>query len=84
MMKILPISDKISRKLKKCNLSAKFQKQIRFLAENPNHPSLNVELLKPKQYGIYSFRIDRKYRALFIFRPDLNALEILNITLHYQ
>ncbi len=83
-MKILPLSDKINRKLEKYKLSSKFQKQIKFLTENPNHPSLNVELLKPSQYGIYSFRIDKKYRALFIFRPDLNAIEILNITLHYK
>jgi len=52
--------------------------------KNPAYPSLNLELLEPKQYGIYSFRIDRKFRAIFIFRPDKKAVEILNITVHYH
>jgi hypothetical protein len=45
----------------------------------PSHPSLNTELLEPKHRLIYSFRIDRKYRALFICLPD-NKIEIIAIT----
>lgn len=84
MIQILPLSEKLISKLNKHNLLSKYQKQINLLSTDPNYPSLNVELLEPKQYGIYSFRIDRKYRALFIFRPDFDSIEIINITLHYK
>ena len=83
-MKILPLHVEITRYLAARNLQKKFSKQIKFLFSNPHHPSLHTELLIPKQHGIYSFRIDHKYRALFIFRPDQKAIEILTITDHYQ
>lgn len=83
-IEILLIAVKIQRKLRKHNLVRKFKKQITLFKENPRHPSLNTELLEPRDAGIYSFRIDRKFRALFIFRDDKKAIEILNITLHYQ
>jgi hypothetical protein len=35
------------------------------------HSSLNTELLEPKHRLIYSFRIDKKYRALFICLPEV-------------
>jgi len=84
VIKILPLDSKVSKLLQKYQLEAKFEKQIKLLTENPRHPSLHLELLEPKQHGVYSFRIDRKFRALFIFRPDFKAIEILNITVHYH
>jgi Txe/YoeB family toxin of Txe-Axe toxin-antitoxin module len=83
-MKILPLSKLIEKKIKKYNLQVKFSKQLKLLSLNPKHPSLNVELLEPKEFGVYSFRIDRKFRGLFIFREDKKALEIINITVHYH
>jgi Txe/YoeB family toxin of Txe-Axe toxin-antitoxin module len=83
-MKILPLSKLIEKKIKKYNLQVKFSKQLKLLCLNPKHPSLKVELLEPKEFGIYSFRIDRKFRGLFIFREDKKALEIINITVHYH
>jgi len=50
--------------------------------DNIGHPSLNTELLNPKSRGIYSFRIDKKYRALF-FISDGEA-EVFQITNHYK
>lgn len=82
--KILPINPKISKLVKKYSLEEKIEKQLKLLSENPRHPSLHLELLQPKQIGIYSFRIGNKFRALFIFRPDKNSIEILNITVHYH
>ncbi|MBU1110764.1 type II toxin-antitoxin system YoeB family toxin [Patescibacteria group bacterium] len=84
MLKILPLNKKVKKQVQKYDLENKFKKQISFLKSNPTHPSLNVELLEPKQHGIYSFRIDRKYRALFIYRPDEEAIEILSVTIHYR
>jgi len=83
-MKILPLSKLIEKKIKKYNLQVKFLKQLKLLSLNPRYPSLKVELLEPKEFGIYSFRIDRKFRGLFIFREDKKALEIINITVHYH
>jgi len=81
---IEPLPKKLQRKIKHYNLNKVFSKQVGLLTKNSKHPSLNVELLEPKKFGIYSFRIDRKFRALFIFRPDKKTIEIINITLHYH
>lgn len=83
-LNILSLDQNIVKKLKRCGLTKKFEKQITLLKNNPSYSSLNVELLNPKKMGIYSFRIDRKFRGLFIFRNDKKAIEILNITAHYQ
>jgi Txe/YoeB family toxin of Txe-Axe toxin-antitoxin module len=84
MFNLLPLNSKISKLLERHSLEKKFTKQSDLLCQNPQHPSLRLELLEPRQHGIYSFRIDRKYRALFIFRTDHQAIEILAITLHYH
>ena len=83
-MIILPLNPAISKKIAKHNLNTKATKQLSLFSSNPSHPSLNIELLEPKEYSIYSFRIDRKYRALFIYRKQEQAIEILNITVHYK
>lgn len=57
---------------------------MKLLENNVYHPSLNVELLEPKKMGIYSFRIDRKYRAIFIFREKNEVIEVINVTVHYN
>lgn len=83
-MKVLPFDKDISKYLSSRGLEKKFEKQISFLINNPRHPSLNLELLEPKDKGIYSFRINIKYRVLFFYRVDLDAIEILAVTDHYQ
>ncbi len=82
-MVILPVHEEIIHYLKKRQLLKKFEKQCKFFIQDPNHPSLNLEILEPKYLKIYSFRVDKKYRALFIFRaPDL--IEILDVNNHYK
>lgn len=83
-MRILPTSPRLISYLRKRGILKKYEKQLRFLGENPRYPGLNVELLEPRKRGIYSFRIDKKYRALFIFRDDLDAIEVISITSHYR
>lgn len=80
----LPIASKLKKKIKHYNLEKSFNKQVLLLSQNPKHPSLQIELLEPKTYGIYSFRINIKFRGLFIFRDDKKAIEIFNITVHYR
>lgn len=65
------------------NLVKKFERQYQQFLKNPHHPSLNLEILEPRNRGFYSFRLDRKYRVVFIFDYNQN-IEILAITNHYK
>lgn len=81
-MRVKQLNKTLQRYIEKKNLVKKFEKQTRFLIENPSYSSLNLELLEPKSAGLYSFRIDKKYRAIFIFtKPD--EIEIIDINPHY-
>lgn len=82
-MKILPLHEEVIVYCKKRNLDKKLEKQIRLFQKNPFHPSLETELLEPKALRIWSFRVDKKYRAIFIFR-EKDAIEILDVNNHYQ
>ncbi len=82
-MQIKPLSNKLTNYLVKRGLTNKFNKQLALFKDNPNHPSLNTEKLAPRLAGLYSFRIDRKYRAIFHFLPSGEA-QIVDINDHYQ
>ncbi len=76
-MKITPLKDEIRKYLKKHQLERKFRKAKGLFEQDMSHPSLNVELLEPKHLKICSFRLDRKYRAIFIVVN--NEAEILTV-----
>jgi Txe/YoeB family toxin of Txe-Axe toxin-antitoxin module len=82
-MKILPIHPDLVFYLKEHQLIRKFEKQKKLFEQNPLHSGLNTEVLKPKKFKIYSFRIDRKYRAIFVYQSE-NFIEIVDINNHYQ
>lgn len=84
MFVILPLKPKVLKLITKYSLKKKIKKQLKLLVSNPKHPSLHFELLEPKQYGIYSIRIDKKFRALLFFYADKRTIEIFNLTVHYQ
>jgi len=67
---ILDLREDIKEYIQKHGLSKKWEKAKRLFENNPSHPSLNTELLEPKHRLVYSFRIDRKHRALFICLPE--------------
>ena len=82
-MKIKPLRRDLILFIKRRSLLKKFEKQATVFCDNPSHPSLNTEILEPKKLKIFSFRIDRKYRAIFIFlKKDL--IEIVDINNHYK
>ena len=81
-MEIIPLTNKQEKYLKKYRLTNKFQKQINLLIDNPSHPSLNTEKLVPKNCGLYSFRIDKKFRAIFV--TDNQVIKIVALTNHYK
>ena len=82
-MKILPLHSEIRNYLKKRNLTKKFEKQKKLFEENPFHPSLNTELLEPRKMRIWSFRVNQKYRAIFIFRKK-DTIEMIDVNDHYR
>ena len=82
-MSVKPLGSNLSTYLKRHSLKKKFDKQINLFEQNPRHPSLKTEILEPKHLKIYSFRIDRKYRVIFIFTSS-KEIEIIDINDHYQ
>ncbi|BAP55190.1 hypothetical protein THII_0893 [Thioploca ingrica] len=81
-MNIKPLKSELIHYLKQHRLEKKFAKAINLFEQDISHPSLNVEVLEPKHLKVYSFRIDLKYRALFII---INGeVEIISITNHYK
>ncbi|MEA1892266.1 MAG: hypothetical protein U9N33_06090 [Campylobacterota bacterium] len=82
-MTIKQIRDDLERYLKKYNLEKKYKKAKSLFEQDPFYPSLNTELLEPKDRLVYSFRLDKKYRAIFIY-VDENTIEIVLFTNHYK
>lgn len=82
-MIILPIRLDIQDYLKKRGLEKKFAKQKQIFGQNLFYPSLETEILEPKWMRIWSFRIDKKYRAIFIFK-ERNVVEIIDVNNHYK
>ena len=82
-MKIKPIRSDLEIYLQKHTLTKKYNKAKALFELDPLYPSLNTELLEPKDRLIYSFRLDRKYRALFIYVKK-DEIEIIAFTNHYK
>ncbi len=82
-MTISPLHAEIRRYLSAHNILKKFEKQTILFEKNPFHPSLETELLEPKRMKVWSFRVDKKYRAIFIFLSR-DTVEILDVNNHYQ
>lgn len=82
-MILLPVHPEILEYVENRRLLRTFQKQCRLFIVNSEHPSLHTEALEPKHLKIHSFRVTKKYRAIFIYRgPDV--VEILDVNNHYQ
>jgi Txe/YoeB family toxin of Txe-Axe toxin-antitoxin module len=80
---VVDLRKDIEQYLQKHGIWKKWEKVKRLFENNPSHPSLDTELLEPKHRLIYSFRIDKKYRVLFICLPD-DRVEVIAITKHYR
>ncbi|MFA4846098.1 MAG: hypothetical protein WC654_06090 [Patescibacteria group bacterium] len=82
-MEALPLSKRLSAYIQKHQLERAFQKQFNLILQNPFHPSLHTEILQPKNLHLYSFRITRSYRAIFIYRSE-GLIEIIDVSNHYR
>jgi len=83
MPQVVDLRKDILEYLRKHGLVKKWEKAKSLFENDPYHPSLNTELLQPKHRLIYSFRIDKKYRALFICLPE-DKVEVIAVTKHYR
>ena len=82
-MKLAPIGKDIIDYLHTRNLWKKWEKASLLFEQNIRHNSLETELLEPHWRGIYSFRIDQKYRALFFMKKE-GIAEVFAVTNHYK
>ncbi len=64
-MRIKPLRHDIELDIDAYGLRRRWTKAKELFEANIRHASLHTELLEPRWRGIYSFRLDRKYRALF-------------------
>ena len=80
---ILPLSKRQKHYLEKHDLIAIFEKQSALFEQNPRHPSLHTEILEPKHLHIYSFRVTRSVRAMFVYCGN-ETIEIVDINHHYN
>lgn len=81
-MKIRPLREDLREYLKTRRLEKKWEKARDFFERDIGYSSLETELLEPRWRGVYSFRLDKKYRALFVITS--NEAEIIRITNHYK
>ncbi|MBI2465900.1 MAG: hypothetical protein HYV66_01560 [Candidatus Sungbacteria bacterium] len=61
----------------------RFNKQKKLFEANTLHTSLKTEILEPKNLRIYSFRITRNWRAIFVYIGQ-DTIEIIDINNHYK
>lgn len=81
-MELKIVTPKVRRYIILHGLQSKWGKCEALFVKNPKHPSLHTELLEPKEEMIFSFRLDKKYRALFMIKNSV-AL-VFRITNHYR
>jgi Txe/YoeB family toxin of Txe-Axe toxin-antitoxin module len=81
-MKLKSLRKDLLEYLQEHHLYTKWEKASFLFEENFKHPSLRTELLEPHWRGIYSFRLDKKYRVLFFITG--NQVEVFQITRHYK
>ena len=81
-MEIKVVTPKVYRYLKVHILEDKWEKAVSLFKSNIRHPSLHTELIEPKEEMVYSFRVDRKYRALFMIKD--NTAYVFRVTNHYK
>jgi len=81
-MEIKIVTPKVRRYITRHGLQSKWKKCEALFMQNPKHPSLHTELLEPREEMIFSFRLDKKYRVLFMIKNS--TAFVFRITNHYR
>lgn len=82
-MKVKRLRSDLVDYLKRRNLVRRYEKQTRIFEANTHHPSLNTEILEPRNLRLYSFRLTQKYRVIFIYLGG-DEVEVVDINDHYR
>lgn len=82
-MEIKPLRPDLAKYLEKRRPTEIFSKQSKLFTKNPRHPSLHTEIIEPRSLKIYSFRLTKKFRAIFILVSPSEA-EVIDVNNHYQ
>lgn len=82
-MRIRPLRQDLIKYLTKRNLLPQWEKQKYLFEKNPRHPGLGTGLLEPRHLKLYSFRLTKRYRVIFIYTGN-QEIEIIDINDHYQ
>ena len=61
------------------NLEKQYKKSKNFLSEWL-YSLVDFKLRQPKKYEVYQFRINKKYRAFWIFRDTINFGKVFVVT----
>ena len=57
-------------------IQAKADKQLRFLVENPKHPSLKIHRIEGAE-GFWEFYVDRSYRGVYTQEGEVIVLRYI-------
>lgn len=82
-MKVLPLKPRLEKFLKRRNLLAQYEKQKALFELNPRYPGLHTERLEPSVFNVCSFRINKKFRVLFVYQ-DRDTAEVIDVNNHYR
>ena len=63
------------------SIQRKIEKQEALFRQNPFHPSLHTEKLKPRQHELWSMRVDLNYRIVFRFTAE-QSVTLINVGTH--
>ncbi len=61
---VIEFTDRVRKDYRTLPIQKKFKKQVRFLAENTRHPSLNIHRIRGSS-DYWEFYIDDAYRCVF-------------------
>jgi mRNA interferase RelE/StbE len=58
------------------SIREKADKQLRFLSDNPKHPSLKIHRIEGA-HGFWEFYVDRSYRCVYTLESDAAVLRYI-------
>lgn len=67
--------------LEKRQLLAQYKKAKQFILEGFSSQT-SLKLLQPKEKGVWSFRINKQFRALAVYKEETKSLIVFSISNH--
>lgn len=77
------VTDNAKNKARGYQVTKQLEKQIKFLANNPKHPSLKLQPLVESSKQIWKFRVTKHYWGLVI-KVGPNDLKVYDVIKHLK